>query len=121
MLATTETIASGVVCVWLVRADDQQMVAMTYLEVGHELPALNSGELVLNLNCQMTPGEYRIGCTFSTDGEFGVIDEITACTVSVTPSHVRRSPAQGAYMLDAGFKHNSAPCADPTTPESQLV
>jgi lipopolysaccharide transport system ATP-binding protein len=107
MVATTTPISSGVLSIWMVRADDGQMVGMTYLEVGRELPTLNSGELTLNLNCQMVPGEYRIGCTFSTDGEFDVVDEITACTVSVTPARHRRSPTQGAYMLDVTFKDSA--------------
>lgn len=120
-IRTTNIISSGVLSVWLVRADDQQTIGIAYLEVGRDLPTLNSGELVLSFHCQMTPGEYRIGCTFSTDGEFGLIDEISACAISVTPSTRQRTPSIGVYMLDVKCSRVTLAPAPPQILDLKMV
>ncbi len=120
-IATTEKVTSGVLSVWVVRADDQQVTGIIYLEVGSDLPPLQSGELMLKFHCQMTPGEYKIGCTFSTDGEHGLVDEITACAVSVEPARIRRTPNVGAYMLDVKLETKANSKSDPNFSEREMV
>ncbi len=101
MITTEEEVTSGVLSVWLQRADDRQITGIAYLEVGRDLPPLRSGEVEVRWRCQVVPGEYRLGVTFSTDGEYGLIDEFTACRFSVEKARNKRCPSVGVYMLDA--------------------
>jgi ABC-type polysaccharide/polyol phosphate transport system ATPase subunit len=114
MIATEAPIASGILSVWLHRLDDQQITGIGYLEVGRDLPPLHTGELEIRWRCQVVPGEYKLGVTFSTDGEYGIVDEFTACRLSVEPSARRRNPSVGIYMLDTwceGLSEASSPPA----------
>lgn len=118
---TAEAVTAGVLSVWVVRADDQQTTGLVYLEVGSELPPLNSGQIDLNFHCQMIPGDYRIGCTFSTDGEFGLIDEISLCAISVAPAQHRRCPTIGTYILDVKWRQGPGTEAEYNVRELERV
>jgi lipopolysaccharide transport system ATP-binding protein len=114
-LSSAEKIVSGVLSVWFLRSEDRQATGVSYLEVGRDLPCLHSGELNLRFYCQLVPGEYRLGVTFSTDGEFGLVDEFMPCTLLVEASTKRRTPFMGTYMLDVGWE--SGPYKQPAVPE----
>jgi lipopolysaccharide transport system ATP-binding protein len=100
MLATDTEVTSGVLAISLYREEDQQATGIGYLEVGKELPVLRSGELSLRFHCQVIPGTYRVLVTFSTDGQFGLVDEFSPCGFAVVPGTKRRCPPVGVYMLD---------------------
>jgi ABC-type polysaccharide/polyol phosphate transport system ATPase subunit len=113
-LATTGPITTGVLSIWLVRKDDQQTLGLGYLEIGRDLPVLNSGELNLRLHCQALPGEYQLGVTFSSDGQFDLIDEFMPCTLCVQSSTKRRVPNMGGYMLNIKWDGKLTGKTDPT-------
>jgi len=117
-LSTAEKVTSGVLSVWFVRSEDQQTTGVSYLEVGRDLPYLHSGELNLRFHCQLIPGEYRLGMTFSTDGEFGLVDEIMPCSLLVEANTKRRTPHMGTYMLDVGWE--SGPVKQPAVHRMEL-
>lgn len=98
-IAAGEEVSAGVLSLWLVRTEDDQVAGIAYMEVGQELPPLRTGDVTLRFRVQALPGEYRLGVTFSTDGRVGLVDQLMPCAFRVEAPE-RRCPSLGVYLLD---------------------
>ncbi len=99
-ISTEEEVRNGILSIWIVRQDDDQVTGLQYLEVGKDLPPLRGGDLRLRFRCQVIPGDYRLGVTYSTDGQYGLVDQFMPCSFHVEPPEGRLCPPLGVYVLD---------------------
>ena len=100
LLSTIGEITEGYFCVWVIREDEDQMTGVGYLQVGRDLPAFSGGTLRLRFRCQLMPGGYRLGVTFSRDGRYELIDQFEPCGFTVEPRPNNPFAASGVFELD---------------------
>ena len=100
LLSTEGEVRAGHFCVWVMRADDEQIAGVGYLEVGRDLPPIRSGTLRLRLPCRLMPGDYRLGVTFSLDGRYQLVDQFEPCSFTVLPRPNRPYLPSGVFELD---------------------
>jgi hypothetical protein len=103
-IAQSGAVTSGYLSVWAVSEEDQQVTGVGYLAVGRDIEGFEDGYVRIDMRCQMMPGRYQLGVTFSTDGQFHLTDEFIACTFTVLPWNDVPCRPSGTFRLDVRVK-----------------
>jgi lipopolysaccharide transport system ATP-binding protein len=100
LLATQGTIDFGRFCLWMIHEQDDQITGVGYQRVGQDVPPFQSGTIRFAIRCQMLPGDYRLGVTFSITNEYDLVDEFAPCQFTVVPRADTFTGNSGVYQLD---------------------
>jgi lipopolysaccharide transport system ATP-binding protein len=100
MVSANTEVDYGRFAVWIVNTDNDQIAGVGYQIVGKDLPAFGSGTIRFAIRCQLIPGDYRIGITYTLNDVHRLVDEFQPCALTVLPAPDTYELTVGVYMLD---------------------
>ncbi len=113
LIAARSEVTFGRFAVWIINTVNDQIAGVGYQVVGKDLSPFSSGTIRFSLRCQLIPGEYRVGVTFTLNDVHKLVDEFQPCSFTVLPRPDTYDLTVGVYMLDLKtVNHSSGAVAD---------